>query len=139
MITRTTEHPAVLGACATLRRRNGVATTYLPVDASGLVFAADLRAALSRQTCLVSIMYANNETGVLRPIAELTAIAHEHGALLHTDAAQAVGKLPVNVAELDVDLLTIVGHKIYAPKGIGALYVRPGVRLEPLIRGGGRA
>jgi cysteine desulfurase len=138
VITQTTEHPAVLGACATLRRRHGVETTYLLVDASGRVFAADLRAALSRQTSLVSIMYANNETGVLQPIAELAAIAHEHGALLHTDAAQAVGKIPINVVELDVDLLTIVGHKMYAPKGIGALYVRPGVRLEPLIRGGGQ-
>ena len=83
-------------------------------------------------------MYANNETGVLQPIAELAAIAHEHGALLHTDAAQAVGKIPVDVAELDVDLLTVVGHKMYAPKGVGALYVRPGVRLEPLVRGGGQ-
>jgi cysteine desulfurase len=137
-VTQTTEHPAVLGACATLKRRHGVETTYLPVDATGRVLPADLRAALSQSTSLVSIMYANNETGVLQPIAELAAIVHEHGALLHTDAAQAVGKIPINVAELDVDLLTIVGHKMYAPKGIGALYVRPGVRLEPLIRGGGQ-
>jgi cysteine desulfurase len=138
VITQTTEHPAVLGACATLKRRHSVETTYLPVDATGRVLPADLRAALSQSTSLVSIMYANNETGVLQPIAELAAIAHEHGALRHTDAAQAVGKIPINVAELDVDLLTIVGHKMYAPKGIGALYVRPGVRLEPLVRGGGQ-
>jgi cysteine desulfurase len=138
MISQTTEHPAVLGACATLSRRHGIETTYLPVNAYGLVNPDDLRAALAQPTSLVSIMYANNETGVLQPIAELAAIAHEHGALLHTDAAQAVGKIPVDVAELDVDLLTVVGHKMYAPKGVGALYVRPGVRLEPLVRGGGQ-
>jgi cysteine desulfurase len=130
VITQITEHPAVLGACATLSRRHGIETTY-PINACGLVDPDDLRPALTQPTRLVSIMYANNETGVLQPIAELAAIAHEHGALLHTDAAQAVGKLPINVVELDVDLLTIVGHKMYAPKGIGALYVRPGVRLEP--------
>jgi cysteine desulfurase len=138
MISQTTEHPAVLGACATLSRRHGIETTYLPVNAYGLVNPDDLRAALAQPTSLVSIMYANNDTGVLQPIAELAAIAHEQGALLHTDAAQAVGKIPVDVAELDVDLLTVVGHKMYAPKGVGALYVRPGVRLEPLVRGGGQ-
>jgi cysteine desulfurase len=138
VITQATEHPAVLGACETLRRRHGIETTYLPVDADGRVTPDDLRAAFTEQTSLVSIMYANNETGVLQPIAELAAIAHDHGALLHTDAAQAVGKIPVDVAELDVDLLTVVGHKMYAPKGIGTLYVRPGARLEPLLRGGGQ-
>ena len=138
MISQVTEHPAVLGACETLSRQHGIKTTYLPVDAYGRVAPDDLRKALTQPTGLVSIMYANNETGVLQPIAELAAIAHEHGALLHTDAAQAVGKIPVDVAELDVDLVTVVGHKMYAPKGIGALYVRPGVRLEPLVRGGGQ-
>jgi cysteine desulfurase len=86
---------------------------------------------------LVSVMHANNEVGTLQPIAELAAIAHRYGALMHTDAAQSVGKIPVDVAALGVDLLTVVGHKVYAPKGVGALYVRPGVRIEPVLRGPG--
>jgi cysteine desulfurase len=112
--------------------------TYLPVDRYGLVDPADLAAAITAHTALVSIMYANNETGAIQPIAQLVQIAHHHGLLLHTDAAQAVGKIPVDVGELGVDLLTVVGHKMYAPKGIAALYVRPGVQLEPVIYGGGQ-
>ncbi len=137
VVTQCTEHPAVLEACRALANA-GVDVTVLPVDGDGVVDPDALRAALTSHTVLVSIMAANNETGALQPIAELARITHEHGAVFHCDAAQAVGKVPVDVADLDVDLLTVVGHKMYAPKGIGALYVRPGVRLEPLVRGGGQ-
>ena len=138
VITQTTEHPAVLGACRALRRWHGAEVTYLPVDADGLVDPAALTAAFTDRTVLVSIMTANNETGALQPIPELARVAHEHGAVFHTDAAQTAGKLPLDVAALEVDLLTVVGHKMYAPKGIAALYLRPGVRLEPLVYGGGQ-
>jgi cysteine desulfurase len=117
---------------------HGVEVTYLPVDGHGLVNPADLAAAITPHTTLVSIMLANNETGTLQPIAELARIAHDHGVPLHTDSAQAVGKIPVDVRVLGADLLTVVGHKMYAPKGIGALYVRPGLALEPVIYGGGQ-
>lgn len=110
----------------------------LGVDAQGLVDPQDLVAALRPETVLVSIMHANNETGVLQPVAELSRITREHGALFHTDAAQSVGKIPVDVLELGVDLLTLVGHKVYAPKGIAALYIGNGVDLDPLIGGGGQ-
>lgn len=138
VITQATEHPAVLATCQALARLHDVEVTVLPVDRYGRVDPDDLRAAIGPHTVLVSIMMANNETGTLQPIAELAAIAHDHGALLHTDAAQAVGKIGVDVGALDVDLLTVVGHKMYAPKGIGALYVRPGLILEPVIYGGGQ-
>jgi cysteine desulfurase len=138
VVTQRTEHPAVLAACDALRRLHGVRVTALPVDGRGQVDPAALTAVLTDRTALVSIMLANNETGTLQPIAELARIAHEHGALVHTDAAQAVGKIPVDVDDLGVDLLTVVGHKMYAPKGVAALYVRTGVRLEPLIYGGGQ-
>jgi cysteine desulfurase len=138
VVTQQTEHPAVLAACDALHRLHGVQVTYLPVDGSGQVDPAALAAALTDRTATVSIMLANNETGTLQPIRELARIAHEHGALVHTDAAQAVGKIPVDVDDLGVDLLTVVGHKMYAPKGIAALYVRAGIRLEPLIYGGGQ-
>jgi cysteine desulfurase len=138
VITQATEHPAVLATCAALARLHGVEVTALPVDREGLVDPADLAAAMTSRTRLVSVMLANNETGTIQPIAELARIAHEHGALMHTDAAQAVGKVPVDVDELGVDLLTLVGHKMYAPKGIGALVVRRGVTLEPVVYGGGQ-
>ncbi|KAB2340233.1 cysteine desulfurase [Actinomadura rudentiformis] len=138
VITQATEHPAVLGACRALQRRHGTTITYLPLDPYGRVSPADLAAALTPRTALVSIMTANNETGALQPIAELSAITREHGILLHTDAAQALGKIDVDVARLGVDLLTVVGHKMYAPKGVGALYVRSGVHLEALVPGGGQ-
>jgi cysteine desulfurase len=138
VVTQCTEHPAVLGACRALARLHGVRLTVLGVDRDGLVDPAELAAAVGADTALVSIMAANNETGAILPIAELAAIAHERGALFHCDAAQAVGKIPLDVHESDVDLLTIVGHKMYAPKGIGALYVRPGLPLEPLVYGGGQ-
>jgi cysteine desulfurase len=138
VITQATEHPAVLATCRALQRRHGVRVTYLPVDGHGLVDPADLAAAIAPDTVLVSVMLANNETGTIQPVAELAGIAHAHGVPVHTDAAQAIGKVPVDVNDLDVDLLTVVGHKMYAPKGIAALYVRPGIRLEPVIYGGGQ-
>ncbi|WP_028921016.1 cysteine desulfurase family protein [Pseudonocardia acaciae] len=138
VVTQVTEHPAVLETCAGLEVE-GFRVTYLPVDRYGWVDPADLRRALAgHDTALVSIMAANAETGTLQPVAELAALAREHGALFHTDAAQAVGKIAVDVEELGVDLLTVVGHKMYAPKGVGALYLRAGTRLEPLVRGGGQ-
>jgi cysteine desulfurase len=138
IITQETEHPAVLETCRSLQRLHGVDITYLPVDRYGRVDPHDLAGALTNRTVLVSLMYANNETGTVQPIDELAAIARAHGVLFHTDAAQVVGKISVDVRRLDVDLLTVVGHKMYAPKGIAALFVRSGVRLEPLVGGGGQ-
>jgi cysteine desulfurase len=138
VITQETEHPGVLGVCRALERLHGVRVSYLSVDASGRVSPAELEAAITPRTVLVSIMHANNETGTLQPIADLARIAHEHGALFHTDAAQSVGKIQTRVDELGVDMLTVAGHKLYAPKGIGALYVRAGVELEPVVYGGGQ-
>ncbi|WP_216843424.1 cysteine desulfurase family protein [Phytoactinopolyspora alkaliphila] len=138
VITQVSEHPSVIAACRAAERLHHAEVTYLRVDKDGLVDPRTLAAALTPETNLVSIMHANNETGVIQPVAELARMAHEHGALFHTDAAQTVGKMPVDVAELEVDLLTVVGHKMYAPKGVGALYVRPGLSLEPLVYGGGQ-
>jgi cysteine desulfurase len=137
MITLPTEHPAVLQACRSLQAE-GFTITQLPVDGVGRVRPADLAAAITNETALVSIAYGNSETGTLQPIAELATIARAHRAVLHTDAAQAVGKLAIDVTGLGVDLLTVVGHKMYAPKGIGALYVRHGVTLAPVVHGGGQ-
>jgi cysteine desulfurase len=138
VVTQRTEHPAVLAACRALARLHDVRVTVLPVDRHGLVDPDDLADAISARTALVSIMAANNETGAVQPIAELAGIAHEHGALFHCDAAQAVGRIPVDADSTGIDLLTVVGHKMYAPKGIGALYVRTGTALEPLVYGGGQ-
>ena len=138
IITQVTEHPAVLKTCRVLAQLHGFRITYLPVDGSGCVNPADVAAAIDEKTVLITIMHANNETGTLQSIAEIARIARQHGVLMHTDAAQSVGKIPTQVAELGVDLLTIAGHKLYAPKGIGALYVRHGVQLEPVIYGGGQ-
>jgi cysteine desulfurase len=138
VITQASEHPAVLHACEYLRRWHHVEVTVLPVDRTGQVTPGDLAAAVTDRTVLVTIMHANNETGTLQPITDLARIAHQAGALFHTDAAQTAGKIPLDVAALDVDLLTLVGHKMYAPKGIAALYVRDGIRLEPLVGGGGQ-
>ena len=138
IITQVTEHPAVLNTCRALERFHGFHVTYLPVDESGRVKTADVEVAIEEQTVLITIMHANNETGTLQPIAEIAEIAHRHGILMHSDAAQSVGKIPTRLDALSVDLLTIAGHKVYAPKGIGALYVRHGLQLEPIIYGGGQ-
>lgn len=138
VITQVTEHPAVLAACRELRDRHGVRVTWLPVDGHGLVDPRDVAAAITPDTVLVTIMHANNETGTLQPLREIAEVAHAHGVLLHTDAAQSAGKITIDVGALGADLLTVVGHKMYAPKGIAALYVRSGVPVVPLIGGGGQ-
>jgi cysteine desulfurase len=136
IITSAVEHPATLQPCEFLKRI-GCRITILPVDKYGIVDPDEMRNALEPSTLLVSIMHANNEVGTLQPIREIAEMAHKRGVLVHTDAAQSVGKLPVNVHDLQVDLLTVAGHKLYAPKGVGALYVRSGIKLEPLIHGAG--
>jgi len=136
LITSQIEHPAILNTARYLERR-GFRVTYLPVDATGRVNPDDVERAMTSETVLVSIMHANNEAGALQPVAEISARARSRGVLVHTDAAQSVGKVPTRVDELGVDLLTVAGHKLYAPKGIGALYVRTGAVLEPLIHGAG--
>ncbi|HXH10881.1 MAG TPA: cysteine desulfurase family protein [Alphaproteobacteria bacterium] len=136
IITSAVEHPAIIAPCQFLERQ-GLRVTYLPVDGTGQVDPDDVRRAITPQTILISIMHANNEVGTLQPIADISRIAREHGVLLHTDAAQSVGKIPTLVDELGVDFLSVAGHKVYAPKGIGALYIRAGTVLEPLIHGAG--
>ena len=137
LVIQETEHPAVLAAAEVLAG-DGVDVTNLPVDSDGLVDPASLAAALRPSTVLVSIMHANNETGAIQPISALARVAREAGVLFHTDAAQSVGKVPVGVDALGVDLLTVVGHKLYAPKGVGALYVRTGTPIAALMPGGGQ-
>ena len=136
IITSAVEHPAVTEVCRYLETQ-GFRITCLPVDAHGLVDVAQLEAALTGDTILVTIMHANNEVGTIQPIAEIAEAAHSVGALVHTDCAQSVGKIPVKVDDLGVDLLSIAGHKLYAPKGIGALYIRAGVQLEKFMHGAG--
>jgi len=136
IITSAVEHPAVNEVCNWLEQQ-GFRITVLPVDEYGLVSPGDLEKAIDEDTLLVTIMHANNEVGSIQPIMELAHIAHERGALFHTDAAQSVGKIPVDVKVMGVDLLSVAGHKVYAPKGIGALYVREGLRLEKLLHGAG--
>jgi cysteine desulfurase NifS len=137
IITSKIEHPSVLAACAWLERQ-GLSVTYLDVDESGRVNPEDLSRGLTDRTFLVSIMTANNETGSIQPIAELAGMARARGALFHTDAVQAAGRIPVDVERLGVDFLSISGHKIQGPKGCGALYLRKDRRIEPLIHGGGQ-
>ena len=134
IITSAVEHPAVTEVCRYLEGQ-GWRITYLPVDEYGLVDPQQVEDAITSETLLVTIMHANNEVGSIQPIAEIAEIAHRYGALLHSDCAQSVGKIPARVDDLGVDLLSIAGHKLYAPKGIGVLYIRPGVQLEKLMHG----
>jgi cysteine desulfurase len=136
IITTRIEHPAIITPCQFLERL-GAQITYLPVDRFGRVDPDDLVKAIMPRTVLVSIMHANNEVGTIQPIEECAHIAREHGVLFHTDAAQSVGKIATDINRLGVDLLTIAGHKLYAPKGVGALFMRRGIRLEPLLHGSG--
>jgi cysteine desulfurase len=136
VIISAVEHPATAQPCEFLKTL-GSRVTVLPVDGHGMVNPDDVRRAITPRTKLVSIMHSNNEVGTLNPIREIAAIARERGVLMHTDAAQSLGKLAVNVADLGVDLLTVAGHKVYAPKGVGALCVRRGVELASLIHGAG--
>ena len=134
IITSSVEHPAVLEPCYALEKDN-FCVTILPVDGEGGVSPEVVAQAITSETTLISIMHANNEVGTVQPIAEIAAVAREHGILLHTDAAQSVGKIPVRPDELGVDFLSLAGHKLYAPKGVGALYIRSGRHLDRLIHG----
>ena len=135
IITTQIEHHAVLHTCQQLEKE-GFEVTYLPVDEYGLVHPEELEKALRPETTVVSIMFANNEIGTIEPVAELCKIAKAHGALFHTDAVQAVGHVPIDVKALDVDMLSLSGHKLHAPKGVGALYIRNGVRIQRFMEGG---
>jgi len=134
IITSAVEHPAVLEVCRYLEE-HGFMVTYLPVDQYGTVDPQQVEEAITPLTTLITIMHANNEVGTIEPIKEIADIAHRHGVIVHTDAAQSIGKIPVYVDDLQVDLLSVAGHKLYAPKGIGALYIRTGIKLEKLVHG----
>ncbi|HHY29747.1 MAG TPA: cysteine desulfurase [Syntrophaceticus sp.] len=137
IITSTIEHHAVIDPCQMLAR-NGFEVTFLPVDKDGVVDPGDVKKAIRRDTILITIMHANNEIGTIEPVPEIGKVARKHGIIFHTDAVQTAGYLPINVDDLNVDLLSISAHKIYGPKGAGALYIRQGVELKPLIHGGGQ-
>ena len=134
IITTQIEHPAVIDVCKWLEKES-FTVTYLPVDEYGLVDPQAIKKAITAQTIFITIMHANNEVGTIQPISEISKIAHEHNIIFHTDAAQSVGKIPTKVQELGVDLLSVAGHKFYAPKGIGALYIRRGIKIEKLMHG----
>ncbi|HNT97581.1 MAG TPA: cysteine desulfurase NifS [Elusimicrobiales bacterium] len=135
LVTTKVEHPAVLNLCKYLETQ-GYRVTYLGVDAEGRLSLDELKAALAPDTAIVSVMWANNETGVVFPVEDAARIAHSRGALFHTDAVQAVGKVPINLAESKIDMLSLSGHKLHAPKGIGALYIKKGTRFSPFLMGG---
>lgn len=134
-ITSRVEHPAVLN-CFRHLEQDGYGVTYLPVDRFGIVDIRDIKVGVQSETNIISVMLANNETGTLQPVKEIAEVAHRRGVPVHTDAVQAIGKIPVNVNDLEVDLLSISAHKIYGPKGVGALYIRKGTRIDPLLHGG---
>lgn len=137
IITSAVEHHAVLEPCHFLEKR-GFQVTYLPVDKYGLVDPDDVKKAITPGTILVSVMHASNEVGTIQPVAEIGKITREAGVYFHTDAVQTVGHIPINVNELNVDLLSLSGHKLYGPKGIGAIYIRKGTRIVPFMHGGGQ-
>lgn len=137
IITTQIEHHAILHACQFLER-NGFEVTYLPVDEYGMIKIEDLKKAITEKTILVSIMFANNEIGTIQPIKEIGAICRERKIFFHTDAVQAIGHIPVDVKEMNIDLLSMAAHKFYGPKGVGALYIRKGIRIDNLIHGGGQ-
>ena len=135
IVTSAVEHHAVLYACKYLEK-NGFEVTYVPVDKFGLVSPDKVAQAIREETCLVSIMHANNEIGTINPIPEIAALSKDRGILFHTDAVQTLGKIPIDVKEMNIDMLSISGHKIYGPKGIGALYIRRGIQIEKIMHGG---
>lgn len=135
IVTSRIEHPAVLNTCHYLEKRFNFKITYLPVDRYGIVNPRDVERAIMDETVLISIMHANNEVGTIEPIKEIGEIANRKGVIFHTDAAQSVGKIEVNVNKLNINILTLAGHKLYAPKGVGALYIREGTRIDSLIHG----
>ncbi len=137
IITSSIEHDAILEPCKHLETE-GYKVSYLPVDKYGLIDPEDLKKELSHDTCLVTVMFANNEVGTIQPIKEMARISHEKNAIFHTDAVQAVGKVAIDVEDFGIDLLSISSHKINGPKGVGALYIRKGVKISPLILGGGQ-
>jgi cysteine desulfurase len=136
IITSVVEHPAILSLCDHLERHEGYKVHYIPVDRLGRISMEAYAAALSEQVAVVSMMYANNETGTIFPVETMARMAKEKGALFHTDAVQAVGKIALNMRESAIDMLSLSGHKLHAPKGVGALYVRRGTRYRPMLRGG---
>ena len=137
IITTKIEHPAIINTALFLME-TGCDVTFVPVDKYGQVDPDEVKKAIRKDTILITVMHANNETGTIQPLAEISSIAREHGILFHTDAGQTVGKIETKVDDLGVDFLTIAGHKIYAPKGVGALYIRKGVEIEPFMHGGGQ-
>ena len=135
IITSKIEHPAILNSCKNLENK-GFSISYIDVDESGIINLEKLENEITPQTILISVMYANNEIGTIQPIKEIAQIAHSHGIIFHTDAVQAVGNIPIDVKKMDIDMLSLSGHKLYAPKGIGALYVKNGIEFERFMDGG---
>ncbi|MEI3395812.1 MAG: cysteine desulfurase NifS [Clostridia bacterium] len=135
IITSKIEHPAILNSCKNLENK-GFSISYIDVDESGIINLEKLKNEITPQTILISVMYANNEIGTIQPIKEIAQIAHSHGIIFHTDAVQAVGNIPIDVKKMDIDMLSLSGHKLYAPKGIGALYVKKGIEFERFMDGG---